>query len=172
MKNLRLLAFAAVAIAFGSCSSDDNSDNNNNNNSGSIEGTYNLTEFNTSTPTDFDEDGTSSTNQVNESECYDDVQLTLRADNTFTYDIGYITVNNADGSDTCTDYTVNGTWRATNSTITVTYEYNGSTETVNFARSNEGKRLTETRALTTFPNRNGDGAAINTVGSVQLVFEK
>lgn len=170
MKNLRILAMVALAITFGACSSDDNSDNNNN--SGGIEGTYELREFNTSVATDFDEDGTASTNQVNESDCYNDVQIALRSDNTFTYTIGYISVN-TDGSDTCTSYEVDGTWTATNNTITATYEnIEGNDVTVSFARTDNGNTLTETRTITTFPNRNAEGAAIQTVGSVQLVFKK
>jgi len=170
MKNLRILAMTALAITFGACSSDDNNDDNNN--SGSIEGTYELREFNTSVPTDFDEDGQTSTNQVEESSCYDDVQISLRSDNTFTYTIGYISVN-PDGSDTCTEYEVDGTWSTTNNTLTATYENTeGNDVTVNFARSNNGNTLTETRAVTTFPNRNAEGSAIQTIGSVQLVFKK
>ena len=68
MKNLKFLAVTALAIAFGACSSDDNNDNNN---SGGIAGTYNLTEFNTSAPTDFNEDGVESTNQMQEAKCGD-----------------------------------------------------------------------------------------------------
>jgi len=170
MKNLKLMAVAIIAIAFGSCSSDDNNDNNNN--SGGIEGTYNLTQFNTSVATDFNKDGNSSTNQMEESECYDPAQITLKADNTFKYVVAYITVN-TDASSTCTAFEVDGTWTATNNTLTATYEDpSGDDVTVNFARSNNGRTLTETRAVTRFPDRDSDGGATTRLGSVQLVFEK
>ncbi|WP_296147399.1 lipocalin family protein [uncultured Flavobacterium sp.] len=168
MKNLRILAMAALAITLGSCSSDDNSDNN----SGSIEGTYELREFNTSTATDFNRDGTSSTNQMSETECYNDAQLTFRSDNTFTYEIAYLSVN-SDASSTCTSYEVDGTWTATNNTLTATYEnLEGDDVVVNFARTDDGRTLTENRVLTNYPDRNADGVAINRLGNVQLVFKK
>lgn len=169
MKNLRILAMTALAITIGSCSSDDNNDNDN---SGGISGTYELREFNTSSPTDFNQDGTSSTNQMSETNCYNDSKLTFRADNTFTYEVAYLSVN-TDASSTCTSYEVDGTWSATNNTLTATYEnLEGDDVTVNFARTDSGKTLTETRALTTFPDKNSDGGAFNRPGSVQLVFKK
>jgi len=168
MKNLRILAMAALAITLGSCSSDDNSDNN----SGSIEGTYELREFNTSAATDFNQDGTSSTNQMSETNCYNDSQLTFRSDNTFTYEIAYLSVN-ADASSSCTSYEVDGTWSATNNTLTATYEnLEGDDVVVNFARTDDGRTLTETRTLTNYPDRNSDGGAVTRLGSVQLVFKK
>jgi len=170
MKNLRILAMTALAITIGSCSSDDNNDNDN---SGGISGTYELREFNTSSPTDFNEDGTSSTNQMSETNCYNNSKLTFRADNTFTYEVAYLSVNTADASDTCTSYEVDGTWTATNNTLTATYEdIEGEDVTVNFARTDNGRTLTETRAISRYPNRNSDGGAIYTLGSVQLVFKK
>lgn len=168
MKNLRILAMAALAITLGSCSSDDNSDNN----SGSIEGTYELREFNTSTPTDFNRDGISSTNQMSETNCYNDGQLTFRSDNTFTYEIAYLSVN-SDASSSCTSYEVDGTWTATNNTLTATYEnLEGNDVVVNFARTDNGRTLTESRILTSFPDRNADGVAFSRPGNVQLVFKK
>lgn len=169
MKNLRILAMAALAITLGSCSSDDNNDNNN---SGSIEGTYELREFNTSATTDFNQDGTRSTNQMSETNCYNDSQITFRSDNTFTYEIAYLSVN-ADASSSCTSYEVDGTWTATNNTLTATYEdLEGDDVVVNFARTDNGKTLTETRAITSYPDRDADGVATTRLGSVQLVFKK
>lgn len=169
MKNLKFLTAVAFSISLVACSSDDNNDNNN---SGGIEGTYNLTEFNTSAPTDFNDDGVESTNQMNESNCYNEGELTFRSDNTFDYTVSYISVN-LDGSSTCTSYEVDGTWTASNNTITATYEnLEGNDTTINFARSNNGNTLTETRVLTTYPDRNNDGGAINAVGTVTLVYNK
>lgn len=170
MKNLKILTFVALGISFLACSSDDDS----NNNSGAIEGTYELTAFNTSTATDFNDDGAPSTNQMSETNCYDGRKITFRADNTFTYDIDYLLVDTSNGNSSCIDnYTVNGTWSANNNTLTVVYEdEDGADVTINFARSNNGRTLVQNIAVTTFPNRNSEGVAIETIGSVQLIFDK
>lgn len=86
--------------------------------------------------------------------------------------MAYISVN-ADGSSACTSYEVDGTWSATNNNITATYEnLDGDDTVLNLARSNNGNTLTETRAVTTYPARNADGAAINAIGSVRVVYSK
>ncbi len=170
MKKGKILVFAILAIGFGACSSDDDSSNNN---MGTIEGVYDLTEFNTSAPTDFDENGTASTNQMNESSCYNDRKIDFNSDNTFTYEMDYILIDTNTGVAVCAENTVTGTWTATNNVITATYEQeNGTDITLNFARSNNGRTLTQTTTLTTYPDRNADGVAYNRVGSVTTVFTK
>lgn len=169
MKKGKILAMALVAISFGACSDDDTS----NNDSGSIEGVYDLTEFNTSVATDFDEDGTESTNQMDETNCYDTRKIDFNSDNTFTYDLDYILINTTTGEAVCTTSDVSGTWTATNNTITAVYEEVDGTEvTLTFTRSEDGDTLTQNTGLTTFPDRDADGVAFNRVGSVELVFTK
>lgn len=170
MKKGKFLAMAILAISLGACSSDDDS---NNNNSGAIAGTYDLTEFNTGAATDFNEDGTESTNQMDESNCYDDRKISFNSDNTFTYEIDYILIDTNTGVAVCAQNDVTGTWTASNNTITVTYEQEDGTDvTLNFARSNNGNTLTQTTVLTTYPDRDGDGVPFNRAGSVELVFDK
>lgn len=170
MKKVKILAMTILAISFGACSSDDDSSNNN---MGSIAGRYNLTEFNTGAATDFNQDGTASTNQMDESSCYDARRIDFNSDNTFTYDMDYILIDTSTGVAVCADNTVSGTWTATNSVITATYEQENGTEvTLNFVRSNNGRTLTQTTTLTTYPDRNSEGVAYNRVGSVTTVFTK
>lgn len=169
MKNGKILAIAILAISMGACSDDDTS----NNDSGSIEGVYNLTEFNTSAATDYNEDGTESTNQMDESNCYNDRKIDFNSDNTFTYESDYILIDTNTGVSTCAENDVAGTWTASNNTITATYEQEDGTDvTLTFTRSNNGSTLTQTTALTTFPDRDGDGVPYNRPGSVELVFSK
>lgn len=170
MKKGKILVLAILALGFGACSSDDDSSNNN---TGTIEGVYDLTEFNTGTPTDFDQNGTASTNQMNESSCYNGRKIDFNSDNTFTYDMDYILIDTSTGVAVCAENTVTGTWTATNNTITATYQQEGGTNvTLNFVRSNNGRTLTQTTGITTYPDRNGDGVAYNRIGSVALVFSK
>jgi Lipocalin-like domain len=169
MKKGKILALALLAISFGACSDDDAS----NNDSGSIEGVYDLTEFNTSVATDFNEDGTESTNQMDETNCYDTRKIDFNSDNTFTYDLDYILINTATGEAVCTTSDVSGTWTASNNTITAVYEEEDGTEvTLTFTRSEDSDTLTQNTVLTTFPDRDAEGVAFNRVGSVELVFTK
>ena len=54
--------------------------------SGNITGQYKLTGFNTSVPTDLNGDGTASTNQLNETNCMNNMFLTLNSNNTYVAD--------------------------------------------------------------------------------------
>jgi len=169
MKKGKFLALAILAVSFGACSDDDTS----NNDSGAIEGVYNLTEFNTGAATDFDENGTESTNQMDESNCYDGRKIDFNSDNTFTYEIDYILIDTNTGVAICAENDVTGTWTVANNVITITYEQeDGSDVTLNFTRSNNGRTLTQTTVLTTYPDRNAEGVPYNRAGSVELVFSK
>ena len=50
----------------------------------SVVGTYLLTAFNTSIPTDLNGDGTASTNQMSETSCFNNSLFVLNSNNTFT----------------------------------------------------------------------------------------
>ncbi|WP_395066728.1 hypothetical protein [Flavobacterium sp.] len=89
-----------------------------------ITGTYLLTAFNSSVPTDLNGDGTSSTNQMSETTCFNNSNFILNANNTF--------ISNSKGIDidatvtpnvlTCfTDPDVTGTWVLNGTTLTTTY---------------------------------------------------
>ncbi|HEU0137381.1 MAG TPA: hypothetical protein VFQ50_08825, partial [Flavobacterium sp.] len=105
---LLLIGAAFSAVAFTSCSDDDN--NGGINNQVQIAGTYRLTEVNTEEATDFNEDNTSNVNQMMESNCFIDSQVTFNADNTFIYNIKNILVDEAAGTSACNSYTVGGIW--------------------------------------------------------------
>ncbi|HLP65296.1 lipocalin family protein [Flavobacterium sp.] len=96
-------------------------------NNTSVNGTYKLTAFNTSIPTDLNGDGTSVTNQLNETTCLNDMFLTLNANNTFTADSKgvEITINNVIGC--FTDPDITGTWSVTGNVLTLTYVDAGDT---------------------------------------------
>jgi hypothetical protein len=61
-----------------SCSKDNDDD------AVDVSGSYRLTAFNTSVPTDLNGDGTTSTNQMTETDCFNNSILTLSPNNTYT----------------------------------------------------------------------------------------
>lgn len=89
-----------------------------------IAGTYLLTAFNSSVPTDINNDGVSSTNQLNETTCFDNMLLTLNANNTFTASSKGIEIvfNGTIDEVSCfTDPNFTGTWSLSGNTLSLTY---------------------------------------------------
>ena len=89
-----------------------------------VVGTYLLTAFNTSVPTDLNGDGTTSTNQMNETTCLNNSFLTLNSDNTFTATGGGIDIDLTTTPNviTCTtEPPTVGTWSLTGNQLTTTY---------------------------------------------------
>jgi hypothetical protein len=95
-----------------------------------IVGTYILTAFNTSVPTDLNGDGTTSTNQMAETTCLNNSLFVLNSDNTFTsnskgIDIDLTTTPNVL---TCfTDPDTTGTWTLVGNILKTTYVEGGVT---------------------------------------------
>lgn len=176
MKRLNLLLCAVVAtgLGFTSCSSDD--DTITVNDDVQIAGTYRLTEVNTDSETDFNQDGTANLNQMNESNCYDNSEIIFNADNTFTYEIKSILVDETEGTSACNENIVSGTWVlqggvGSTAIIDATYENpNGSDVTIRFNK--EGNELTQYSLLTQYPDRDMNGGAVYSWGSVEMIFTK
>lgn len=169
-------AIILAGLTLMSCSSDDNNDNNNSNEV-EIAGVYNLMEFNTAQPTDFNRDGTSNRNQVSESECYSGSKITLNADGSFKYQENRILVDASNGTSACstpTEYL--GTWvnnggTGTTAMIVATYsDENDTTRRLNLTK--EGNELTDYRLVAQYPNRNDAGGAIYSTGEVEIVYKK
>jgi hypothetical protein len=106
----------------------------------SIEGTYLLTAFNTSVPTDLNNDGIASTNQLSETSCYNNMLLTLNADHTFVANSKGVDIVSNGSTETMTCFTdpdETGAWSLTgnilsltvlgNPTTTETYTVSGNT---------------------------------------------
>lgn len=174
-KNLIITGlFGFAALVFSSCSSDDNGDSVNEETM--IAGTYNLTEYNTGEPTDFNLDGTANENQMNESDCYDDARIILNADGTLTFHNNYILVNEETGSATCASESYTGTWIVdtqvgSNVIIDATYALPNNDE-VDIQITKTGNTLTVFQLFTLYPDRDAEDAAVYTPGSVEWVFVK
>ena len=112
-----------------------NSSNNNNNNGGgsnggntSVAGTYLLTAFNTSVPTDLNGDGTSSINQISETTFFNNSTFILNSNNTFSATGGGIDIDLSVTPNvlTCfTDPSTNGTWTLNGNQLTTNYMEGG-----------------------------------------------
>lgn len=146
-KQLLTLVLGIFTLLFTSCEVEpldpslinaDNSGGNSNNNGGggnngggnstSIVGTYILTAYNSSVPTDLNNNGISSTNQMNEHSCFNDMFLTLNSNNTFNANARGIEINTAGTATDCyIDPDYNGTWTQNGNTITLNYTDGGTT---------------------------------------------
>lgn len=177
MKRVNLLMGAVAIAAFGftSCSNDDD---NNNNDDVRIAGTYELEEVNTEFATDFNQDGTENIDQTEESNCYNDGEIRLNEDGTFTYIITGILVDEGSGSSGCkTSVQVSGTWEGAgtgnNAVISAAYEdENGDDQIITLNKSGDRLTLEDDNILSRFPDRNDNGGAIYRSGSITYVFEK
>ncbi|WP_395052058.1 lipocalin family protein [Flavobacterium sp.] len=111
-----------------------------------IAGTYLLTAFNTSVPTDLNGDGTSSINQMNETTCLNNSLLTLNSNNTFTANGASIDIDLTITPNTITcenDPAFTGTWSLAGNLLTVTYVESGITYTDVFTSSGNTLVITE-----------------------------
>jgi Family of unknown function (DUF6252)/Lipocalin-like domain len=87
-----------------------------------IAGTYLLTAFNTSVPTDLNGDSVTSTNQLNETSCLNNSLLTLSSNNTFTANSKGIEIDVATNATICfVDPDTIGTWVLVGNQLTLTY---------------------------------------------------
>ena len=177
MKKMKftLGAIIIAGLSLTSCSSDDNNDGGSN--EVEIAGVYNLTEFNTEEPTDFNQDGTLNTNQTTESNCYSGSKITLNADGSFRYQENRVLVDVVNGTSACSspsEYL--GTWVnnggvGTSAIISATYlDENDTSRTLTLTK--EGNKITDYRLLAQYPNRNDAGGAVYSTGDVEIVYTK
>lgn len=95
-----------------------------------VAGTYILTAFNTSVPTDLNGDGTSSTNQMAETSCLNNSLFILNTNNTFTANSKGtdIDLTTTPSTITCSsDPDIIGTWTLVGNIVKTTYVESGVT---------------------------------------------
>lgn len=85
-----------------------------------IAGTYKLTAFNTTPPTDLNGDGTDSTNQMNEVTCFNNMLLTLNANNTYVANSKGVDLDGIGGYECFIDPDDTGTWVLVGNQLTLT----------------------------------------------------
>ncbi|MDN3677488.1 fibronectin type III domain-containing protein [Flavobacterium paronense] len=132
--------------------------------SGTVPGTYRLTAFNTTPPTDLNGDGTSSTNQMNEVTCFNNALLVVNANNTYLANSKGAELNITGGYDCFTDPDDLGTWTLSGNQLTLTssditnppqiFIVSGNTLSATFSNgtvlSNQGGVVVELTADITF----------------------
>ncbi|MFT6749086.1 MAG: hypothetical protein ACI9XR_001138 [Flavobacterium sp.] len=110
-----------------------------------IAGTYLLTAFNTSVSTDLNGDGISSSNQLNETVCFNNSILKLNANNTFTSDAKGLDIDITGTTSVLTcfeDPDFTGTWSLAGNQLSLTYMDSGQTQTDVFTVAGNNLSLT------------------------------
>lgn len=174
--NLFVCTLAIAGLGFTSCSDDDNESNND---ATRIDGSYSLVEVNTDAQTDFDMDGDSHVNQMEESSCYSGGKLELRSDDTFTYVVTDILIG-TDGTAGCATsvtytgiYTKQAATDPSNALITITYaNSNGNTVTRTFTKIGNELTYDDDTIVSTYPDRNEEGGAVLVSGGREYVYKK
>ncbi|UUC44870.1 lipocalin family protein [Flavobacterium cerinum] len=154
-----------------------NGGNNGGNNGGgtpaNIAGTYKMTAFNTSVPTDLNGDGTPSTNQMNETSCFNNTMLVLSANNTFTSTGSSLEIV-TDGTNTtleCTeDPSYGGTWTLSGNILKLTYTEDGETYTDQYTVSGNTLKISLAEGLIVGSGSGGEPAYLT--ANIDIIFTK
>ena len=169
--NVLLCTIALAGLTATSCSSDDDNGTN-----VGIAGTYVLEEVNTAQATDLNGDGSFSTNQMNEINCYDGSRIILNADNSFVYDRNRVLVDAQEGTYACAENTFTGTWMlqggsGTSATIIANYQ-DGNGQSREITLNKDGDEITVIQVFGEYPNVNSEGGYFYQNGQVEYVFVK
>ncbi len=136
----------------------------------SVAGTYRLTAFNTSVPTDLNNDGNPSSNQLNETSCYNNSFLTLNTNNTFSADSKGVDIDLTTNVIECfSDPVIIGTWSISGSTLSLTYVDSGVTYTDTYNVS--GSTLTYSVNGGEVVGTSG-GSPVYLTTNIQIVYSK
>lgn len=87
----------------------------------SVAGTYRMTAFNTGIPTDLNNDGTTSTNQMLETSCFNNNFLTINPDGTFKATSKGVEVSAGATLECYTDPDITGIWGLSGTVLTLVY---------------------------------------------------
>ncbi|CAM3922252.1 lipocalin family protein [Flavobacterium cucumis] len=139
----------------------------------SVVGSYFITAFNTSVPTDLNQDGTASSNQLNETTCFDGNYILLNPDNTFTANSKGIdiTTNGTDETITCfVDPDINGTWSLSGDQLSLTYTEAGEQFTDIFTVSGSTLTLSINDGEIVGVTSTGDPVYLN--ADIDIIFTK
>lgn len=165
-----LAAAGWLALALGtSCNNDDDNENNNDN----MAGTYRLSSWNMPVAVDFDNNGTSSTNMMNESNCYNNSVMTVNNDGTYTMTYNSVGINGNTSS--CQSQTTTGTWTRNGNTFTTSSGSGSAMTNTDYSFSSAGNNQTITRYMTgaQYPSINSTtGDPMYSTGNVKMVFTR
>jgi hypothetical protein len=180
MKNIKIKAIvfsSLIALSFTSCTTNiEPLDPSININSfSSVTGVYSMTAFNTSVPTDLDDDGTSSTNQMLETDCFNGNTLTISGNNTFTATSRGvdITVTGTTSSLGCySEDDVTGTWTLVGNVLTLSYTDAGTPYTEIFIFSATNSTLTYTETQGEIVGTTSTNEPIFLTSNIDIIYKK
>jgi hypothetical protein len=136
-----------------------------------ISGKYDMIAYNTSVPTDLNNDGQSSTNQMKETTCYSNNNIILNDDNTFAATLNSIGIV-FDGSNYSLDCKYNsnisGTWQLDGSIVTLTYSANNNSASMQLTLS--GNNISQKINGPIVTQTNGIPATVQ--GTIEMMYTK
>lgn len=141
--------------------------------SSSVTGTYFMTAFNSSIPTDLNGDGVSSTNQMNETNCFNGSYITLNANNTFVANSKGLDINSNGSSSTIEcfdDGTFSGTWVLSGNRLSITYMDQGVEYTDEAVLS--GNTIVSTYQNGEVVGTTSSGEPVYLTSNLQIIFTK
>lgn len=126
MKKVILSLLAVSALIFTSCSKD----NDDNNSTATIEGTWKLTAWNSTTAYDLNNDGTSNLNLLQEFDCYSNENVVFSANNTAVANsTSYVDITAEITTGTVNEYTYTVDCIQENDFFPLTWSVSGNTIT-------------------------------------------
>jgi hypothetical protein len=179
MKNIKLIAglfLIFTSFTFTSCDIepiDSAIDLDDFNPVTSVSGSYLMTAFNTSIPTDLNNDGVASANQMNETTCFDGSILVLNQDNTFVISSKGIDIvtDGVNQSLSCfMDPNIMGTWILSGNTLTIQYTEGGSQYSEQFIAT--GNTLVYTLNNTEIVGTSSTNVPVNLTSDISIIYTK
>lgn len=169
MKNSILMLAFAGCISLTSCSDDEAG----NNLSSDLTGTYELTSMTVPTSEDYDSDGDSNTNLVNEASCYNDSWISFHSDGTYNESYSYSATGTGGLTLECMTRTTQGTYTQNGNDIVTVPESGsgGSSSTYTFnAATHVLTRVENNGTYSGWDSANSVWTNLN--GNVQIVLTK
>ena len=136
----------------------------------SVAGTYRMTAFNTGIPTDLNHDGTTSTNQMLETSCFNNSFITINPNGTFTATSKGVDVSASATLECYTDSNIAGTWVLNGTVLTLSYVEASVQISEMFSVS--GNSLTYSVALGEIVSTTSTNAAVFLNSSYNIVYTR
>jgi hypothetical protein len=136
----------------------------------SVAGTYRMTAFNTGIPTDLNNDGTTSTNQMLETSCFNNNILTINPDGTFKATSKGVEVSAGATLECYTDPDITGTWVLSGTILTLQFVEAGVQITELFSVS--ANSLTYSVPLGEIASTTSTNAAVYLNSSYNIIYTR
>ncbi len=136
-------------------------------------GSYKMTGFYTSIPTDLNNDKNASLNQMEETNCFNDNSLTLNADQTFIKTsklVDIATTANVPTLNCVVNSEVTGTWVLTGNTVTLSYALAGTQTTEVFILT--GNKLVSSIKQGKIVGTSSDNVPVFLTADIEIFYTK